>query len=244
MTRNFAPPLAALAAFLLVACVSTPATAPVARPVPAERQYAYQEPVDGGITLVIYREPSNYDTECLLTINVETHQTAMLIEGEMVELHLPAGKIKLSFGRTGATESCRKDKQFGSNLGGTFAPGEVQRLRVQITSSTVDAQPLDVAPVIAGAGTPEPATPAVAPAAAPPEPAVAPAPLPAPATAEPVAASAGSGAEAAVPAEDSPLSAAPAQPDPALPTLPGYKCVQLQTPEKGFTCTPLVPVER
>lgn len=131
----------ACSAALLSACASAPQQSLNAHPVPADRLLAYKDPIAGGASLVLVREPSERDSECFIIVSVGGVPSAVLAEAETAELYLPAGKQKLELGRTGI-DDCNKDKQFGSTMGGSFAPGEVQRVALKIERATIDVQVL------------------------------------------------------------------------------------------------------
>ncbi|EIT67610.1 MULTISPECIES: hypothetical protein [Hydrocarboniphaga] len=131
----------ACAAALLGACASAPQQPLNARPVPADRLLAYQDPIEGGATLVLVRQPGDRDSECFIIVSVGGTPAAVLAEAETAELHLPAGRQKLELGRTGI-DDCNKDKNFGSTMGGSFAAGEVQRVALKIERATIDMQNL------------------------------------------------------------------------------------------------------
>ena len=149
MKNRLAP---ACGAALLGACASAPTPPLNAHPAPAERLLAYQEPIEGGATLVLVRQPGDRDSECFIIVSVGGRPAAVLAEAETAELHLPAGKQKLDLGRTGI-DDCNKDKNFGSTIGGSFAPGEVQRVALKIERSTIDMQNLPA--TVAVVDTPE-----------------------------------------------------------------------------------------
>ena len=131
----------ACCAAFLGACASGPQQPLNAHPAPADRLLAYKEPIEGGATLVLIREAADRDSECFIIISVGGTPAAVLAEEESAELHLPAGKQKLELGRTGV-DDCNKDKQFGSTMGGSFAPGEVQRVALKIERATIDMRVL------------------------------------------------------------------------------------------------------
>ncbi len=224
------PALAALSLSLLGACAGQAPSAPLnARPVPADRLLFNQPATADGATLVMVREDGPDPSPCLMMVSVGSALAALIAPGEAVELHLPAGKQQIKLGRTGS-ESCDKDKNFGSTMSGRFAPGEVQQVSVQITRSTIDVQPLKLAPVIAAAT-------AAADGAAPAAPEPAPPPVPAAAAvpvAEPVIAPV---AAPAPPPVTAPVAA------PVVPTVSGYTCTPLPAPASGFTCVPSAPAQ-
>lgn len=238
---------AALAAALLAGCASTAPGALPATPVPADRQPAFRDPVADGATLILVREASGSDSDCLLTVTIGTQVAARLLEGEAATLYLPAGSRQIALGR-GGSESCSKDRRFGSVLTGRFAAGEVQRLSLQITRSTIDAQPLATTPEPAtGArATPEPAAAALpalpaasTPASMPVVPAAPAVPAESTTSATPPPASPAA-ATAALPAAPTAPTAptAPIPPVPPVPVVPGYLCAPLAAPQTGFSCVP------
>ena len=131
----------ACAAVFVSACASAPPQPLNAHPVAEDRLLAYKDPVEGGATLVLVRQPGDRDSECFIIVSVHGVPAVVLAEAETAELHLPAGKQKLELGRTGI-DDCNKDKNFGSTMGGSFAPGEVQRVALKIERSTIDMQVL------------------------------------------------------------------------------------------------------
>jgi len=93
---------AACAAVLLTGCATAPVSPDVAKQVPPERVFAYQQsasPSDG--TLLLIRDSGALGSGCRVVIYIDDVQAASFSTSEKASLNIPAGRHILASGPTG-----------------------------------------------------------------------------------------------------------------------------------------------
>jgi hypothetical protein len=94
--------LAACAVLLLAGCATSPVSRDVAKDVPANRLFAYQQPsgADDG-TLLLIRDSGYLGSGCRVVIYIDDVQAASFSIAEKALLYIPAGRHILASGPTG-----------------------------------------------------------------------------------------------------------------------------------------------
>ena len=94
--------LATCAVLLLAGCATSPVSRDMAKDVPANRLFAYQEApgADYG-TLLLIRDSGALGSGCRVVIYIDDVQAASFSTAEKASLYIPAGRHILASGPTG-----------------------------------------------------------------------------------------------------------------------------------------------
>lgn len=124
------------AAALMVGCSTTPISAEIAKPVPVERLFLYQQSAAGAAELVVTRDRGFTGSACKTKFFVDGRLAGEIGAGEVARFWLPPGATILGAGSGGVCPSTIKEREV------SLAAGKVTRYRISIDS----AMSMDLSP--------------------------------------------------------------------------------------------------
>ena len=136
--------LTSMAALVLAGCSSTPVDTGTAKPVPAERLFAYQASVPGGSTLVVSRDNGFWASGgCYATLLIDGKKAARINTGEVSRFSLKPGRhvVGIAGDEEGSGLCALQIGQPVKETATDLATGEVQKFRVSGTQNGTDIRP-------------------------------------------------------------------------------------------------------
>ncbi len=133
---------------LVTGCVShtTPALNPV--PVPSDRILAFQQPIDGGATVIAIRDEGLIGSICSMAFFINGAMSARYKPGETATFYVEPGELVLRYGIDSAeTGMCASGNLAWIQRETTLKAGEAKAFRLTIDQNAVtDIVRSDVAP--------------------------------------------------------------------------------------------------
>lgn len=147
MQRTFATLIVASAAGLLAGCSSTPVDSASAKPVPADRTFAFQQDVPGGAMLVVSRDNGFWASGgCYATVLIDGKKAARINTGESVTLKVKPGRhiVGISGDEEGNGVCAFQVGQPLKETASELSAGEIQKFRISGTQNGTDIRPSSI----------------------------------------------------------------------------------------------------
>lgn len=115
---------------LLTACASTPVPLSEAKPVPADRLFAFQSKTDSASRAIVTRDTSFQGGGCYLGVFIDGTLAGKVDPGEVASFHLPAGEHLIGVGTTEGRGLCAFSTDLRREITANFPAGRTSYYRI------------------------------------------------------------------------------------------------------------------